>query len=217
VTSVLLVAAGGLARETIAVLQAGAPHRCDLVVVDDDPARWGTELHGVPVVGPLAAVRDHPDHEVLVCAGSGRVRRELVARLSGHGVSADRFASVIHPDVTVPGCCTVGRGSIVLANVTLTADVLVGDHVVVMPGVTLTHDVVVEDYATVCAGVSLGGAVRVGTAAYVGMNASVRQGLGLGAGSTLGMGAVLLEDLPAGETWAGVPAAPVRDRMLQEV
>jgi sugar O-acyltransferase (sialic acid O-acetyltransferase NeuD family) len=201
----LLVAAGGLAREVIEALRAGYGAR-DLRLVDDDPSLHGTSLLGVPVVGGLDLVGVLEDHDVVVCAGRGATRQVVVDRLLGLGVAPSRFATVVHPSVHVPPSCSVGRGSVLLAGVVLTADVWVGAHVVAMPHVTLTHDVVVEDYATLCAGVSLGGGVRVGPAAYLGMNSSVRQGVTIGPGATLGMGAVLLRDLAAGDTGIGVPA-----------
>jgi sugar O-acyltransferase (sialic acid O-acetyltransferase NeuD family) len=201
VSRLLLVAASGLAREAIEAL----------------PAARGTTLHGVPVIGPVEEVVHHRDRDVVVCAGHGRMRRDLVARLRDLGVSSDRYATVVHPRAWVAASCVVGPGSIVLAHATLTSDVRVGRHVVVMPSATLTHDVLVDDHATLCAGVSLGGSVRVGCTAYLGMNAAVRQGVTVGAGATLGAGGVLLEDLPDGETWVGVPAAPIHRHQLQGV
>ncbi len=208
-SGLLLVAAGGLAREVLAAVRAGHGTGGELRMVDDAPRTWGTELDGAPVVGGLEEVKRHEHDQVVVCAGRGAVRRRLVARLAGLGVEPERYATVIHPRVHVPASCEIGRGSVLLAGVALTADVSVGGHVVVMPNVTLTHDDHVGDFATLCAGVSLGGAVRVGEAAYLGMNACVREGLSVGAGAVLGMGSVLLRDLPDEQTWAGVPAGPL--------
>jgi sugar O-acyltransferase (sialic acid O-acetyltransferase NeuD family) len=207
-STLVVVAASGLAREALAV--PGALEAFDdVVVLDDDVGRWGGELAGHPVLeGGLERVTTLPDSEALVCVGSGRGRRAVVTRLATLGVH--RYTSVRHPSVSVPPGCTVGAGSILLAGVVLTCDVRVGRHVVAMPHVTLTHDDVVEDFATLCAGVSLGGDVRVGEAAYLGMNSSVRERVVVGRGSTLGMGAALVTDLPDGETWVGVPAARVR-------
>lgn len=207
-TPLLLVAAGGLAREAIEAVRARDPER-PVRVVDDDERTWGRDLHGAPVVGGLGAVDEHRDHDVVVCAGRGVARRALVERLTSAGVGPERYATVVHPDVSVPESCTVGAGSVLLAGVTLTSDVRIGRHVVVMPRVTLTHDDVVDDFATLCAGVSLGGWVRVGSGAYLGMNASVREGLGVGPDAILGMGAALTADLPARATWVGVPAGPI--------
>jgi acetyltransferase-like isoleucine patch superfamily enzyme len=103
-------------------------------------------------------------------------------------------------------------GTILLDGVVVTADAAIGRHVVIMPNCTITHDDVVEDFATLAAGVSLGGSVRVGEAAYIGMNASVRQGLNVGVAATVGMGAVVLDDVPDGASWAGVPAHEIRRR-----
>jgi len=209
---VVLVAAGGLARETLEALSSQGP----VVVLDDNPDLWGSTLGGAPVVGGLEDVKRYDDHAVVVCAGRGAVRRRLVERLSDVGVDADRFMTVVHRSVTVPASCTVGAGTILLAGVVLTADVRLGSHVVAMPHVTFTHDDVVDDYATFAAGVSLGGSVHVGSGAYLGMNASVREGLSVGADSVLGMGAALIRGLPAGETWAGVPARPLGDNSTGE-
>jgi len=201
----LLVAASGLAREVLAVVRT---HQLYDVVgfLDDDPARHGTVLDGVPVLGPLDAVRDHTEPEILVCVGSGRGREAVVARLTDLGVSPLRYTTLVHPAVELPSTCEIGPGSIVLAGAVLTTDVTLGSHVVVMPHVTLTHDCVVQDFGTLCAGVSLGGWAVVGRAAYVGMNASVRERTHVGAGATLGMGAALVRDQPPGTVWVGVPA-----------
>jgi len=198
----VLVAAGGLARETLAALGPGH----DVVLLDDDPARRGTSVSGVPVVGGTDEITRYVDRGVVVCVGRGAGRRAVVARLTGLGVAPNHYTSVVHPSVDMPAGCTVGAGSILLAGVVLTADVSLGRHVVAMPHVTFTHDDVVEDFATFAAGVTLGGGVHVGEAAYLGMQASVRENLTVGADATLGMAAALLHDLPVGETWAGGPA-----------
>lgn len=200
----LLIAAGGLARETAAALRTAGKQVRGLL--DDDPAKVGRVIAGLPVIGGLGAAAEHPDSELVVCAGKGGARRAIVRRLAEAGVTNERYATVIASGVDVPAGCQVGAGSILLAGTVLTADVTVGRHVVCMPHVTLTHDDVIEDFATLAAGVALGGGVRIGEAAYLGMNSSVREGCRVGAGSTLGMGAVLLTDQPTGTIWAGVPA-----------
>jgi sugar O-acyltransferase (sialic acid O-acetyltransferase NeuD family) len=206
--SLLLIAASGLAREVLSVLER-TPDAVAIGIVDDNPRLHGTSVNGVPVLGSLQAVTAYPDSRLLICAGHGAVRRRIVARLAALGVNDERFATLIDDSVQIPRSCAIGSGSILLAHTVFTADVEIGRGVVIMPNATLTHDNRVGDFATICAGVSLGGAVQVGQAAYLGMNASVRENVTVGASAVLGMGAALLCDLPAGETWVGVPAAPV--------
>ena len=201
----LLLAAGGLARETLEAVRSAGSHEV-IGFLDDDPTRHGTSFAGVTVLGGLALLEQFPDAATVVCAGRGRARAAIVDRLGSIQIETERFATVIHPSVDVPGSCVVGRGTILLAGTALTAEVTVGRHVVVMPNAVLTHGDVVEDFATVCAGVVLGGDVRVEDRVYLGMSAAVREGLTVGAGATVGMGSVVLSDVPAGETWAGVPA-----------
>ncbi len=204
---IILIAASGLAREVVSACRHPGWSAGGLLgYLDDDPAKAGTSIADLPVLGGLHRVDEHPEAKLVVCAGKGASRRSIVGRLTELGIGDDRYATIIHPSVHVPASCTVGVGSILLSGTVLTTDVHVGAHVVCMPNVVLTHDDVLGDFATLAAGVVLGGAVRVGEAAYIGMNASVREQRSVGAEATLGMGSVLLCDQPAGTIWAGVPA-----------
>ena len=200
---ILLVGASGLAREVLAAGITGV-----VGIVDDDADLHGTDVAGIPVVGPVmdAVTRTQA---LLVCVGRSQSRRNVVRRLHGSGVGEHRYATFVAPSARIGPSSRVGPGAIVLDNVVVTADAVLGRHVVVMPNCTITHDDVLEDFATLAAGVSLGGSVRVAEAAYIGMNASVRQGLRVGAAATVGMGAAVLDDVPAEETWAGVPAREI--------
>jgi sugar O-acyltransferase (sialic acid O-acetyltransferase NeuD family) len=206
-TELILIGASGLAQETIAALRSNADPRT-LRILDDSPATWGTAIDGVSVAGGLEAAVEHPGAELLICVGRGSARADLAARLVRTGVTPDRFTVLVHRSVDVPPGCRIDAGSIVLAGAVLTANVTIGAHVVVMPHVTLTHGVRIDSYATLCAGVTLGGDVHIGAAGYLGMNVAVRERVTVGKRAVIGMGAAVLTDVPADETWLGVPARP---------
>lgn len=197
----LLVGASGLAREVLATGITGVTG-----ILDDDAALAGTDIGGVPVIGPVAeaSVRDE---QLLVCIGPSASRAAVVDRLRAAGVDESRFATFVARSARVGASSAIGVGSILLDGVAVTADVTIGRHVVVMPNCTITHDDVLDDVATLAAGVALGGGVRIGRAAYLGMNATVHPGVVIGADAVVGMGAVVLRDVPRGQTWVGVPAA----------
>ncbi len=199
-SGLLLVGAGGLAREVLAAGITGVTG-----ILDDDVALHGTTIGGVTVLGPVALAAQR-DEQLLLCIGPSTARRSVARRLAELGVGDDRSATFVARSARIGSSSDVGAGSILLDGVVVTADATIGRHVVVMPHCTITHDDVLDDFATLAAGVSLGGGVRVGEAAYLGMNCSVRQRLEVGADATVGMGAVVLEHVPAGQTWVGVPA-----------
>jgi sugar O-acyltransferase (sialic acid O-acetyltransferase NeuD family) len=202
-SGLLLIGASGLAREVLAAGITGV-----VGILDDDEDLHETEIAGVPVLGSVVdAVRR--DEELLVCVGAGAARSGIVRRLRKLGVAHDRYATYVARSARIGRTSDIGRGSIVLDGVVVTADAEVGKHVVVMPNSSITHNVVIEDFVTLAAGVALGGSVHIRKSAYIGMNASIRQGLTVGAGATVGMGAVVLDDIPAEQTWVGVPARPL--------
>lgn len=205
----LIVGAGGFARETAAAARAGGAWRV-LGFLDDDPALHGLRRAGLPVLGPVDAAAGHPDAAVVVCVGNPRnyvSRRRIVRRL---GLPAERYATVVHPSAEVGAGSTLGPGTVLLAGAVLTADVTVGAHVAVMPQAVLTHDDRIGDYATIASGVRLGGGAMLADGAYVGAGALIREGVTVGAWSLVGMGSVVLRDVPQGQIWAGNPARQLR-------
>jgi sugar O-acyltransferase (sialic acid O-acetyltransferase NeuD family) len=206
--SLILVGAGGLARETLA---AARDSWKVLGFVDDNPALHGSSLDGVPVLGPLESIADHPDAQIVICTASSSnqaSRKKIVARL---GLPAARYATVVHPTASIATGTVIGSGSIVLAFVAVTAPQEIGSHVVIMPHVTITHDDQISSYVTFAARVALAGSVSVGETAYLGSGALVREGLSIGEGALVGMGAVVLQDVPAYQIWAGVPARRISE------
>jgi len=214
VRPLVVIGSGGFGRETVEAVRAVNAERAtwDLVgFLDDDFSLLGKVMEGLPVLGPIDDARDRLGSVALVvCTGGPRnyfTRKRIVERL---GLPAARYATIVHPTVSLSSTSVVGHGSVLLANVVATASVTLGAHVAVMPGVVFTHDDVVEDYATFGAGACLAGRVHVEQGAYVGSGALIREDRTVGAWALVGMGAVALRDIPTREVWAGVPAVPIR-------
>jgi sugar O-acyltransferase (sialic acid O-acetyltransferase NeuD family) len=205
----LLVGAGGFARETVDVVRAINEQRPIwrlLGFLDDDAALHGTEVDGVPVLGGLAHIQRYPEALVVVCIGNpGNYfsRKRVVRRL---GLPPSRYATLIHPSAVVPPASTIGPGSVLLALVVATTAVHLGAHVAMMATVVLTHDDIVGDFATFGAGVRLAGRVHIGEGAYIGAGVNVREDCSIGAWALVGMGSLVTRDIPAGEVWYGAPA-----------
>jgi sugar O-acyltransferase (sialic acid O-acetyltransferase NeuD family) len=214
--TLLIVGAGGFARETAQAVRAiNAVHPTWELAgfLDDDQALQGASFGGTPVVGLIDSAVDS-DAAVVVCTGRPDnyfSRRRIVERL---GLPADRYATVVHPSCAVSADTSIGSGSVLLAGVVTTAAVEIGDHVAVMPQAVITHDDVIGDYATVASGVRLGGGVDVGTGAYIGSGALVREAISVGEWSLIGMGSVVLSPVPDHEVWVGAPARRLRDVVL---
>lgn len=211
----LLVGAGGLAREVLAATRELPAEWAVIGLLDDDPQRHGTVVDGVPVLGDSTLVYDYPNVAVLACVASPHRPERRAALVRRLDLPPHRWATVVHPAASVATGVQLGEGTVLLAGVVVTAPQRIGAHVVAMPQVLLTHDDAVGDYVTLAGRVALAGGVTVGSTAYLGAGALVREGLRIGAAAVIGMGSVVLTDVPARQTWAGVPARPIQPHLVR--
>jgi maltose O-acetyltransferase len=115
-----------------------------------------------------------------------RLKNWLYRRLGmdvGEGVSWGLEST---PDVFWPDRITVEDDAIIGYDTTL-----------------LCHEFLQDEYRL--------GEVRIGERAMLGAGAVVLPGVEIGADAQVAANSLVAEDVPPGETWAGVPAEPVTD------
>jgi UDP-3-O-[3-hydroxymyristoyl] glucosamine N-acyltransferase len=75
--------------------------------------------------------------------------------------------------------------------------------------VHIGHYVEVGENAFVIANAMIGGSTKVGAGAWIAPSVSLMNGIKINENATIGMAAFVTKNVPAGETWTGVPARPL--------
>jgi sugar O-acyltransferase (sialic acid O-acetyltransferase NeuD family) len=210
---------GGFAREVLpslrdavmATRQGAEP--VDIVFIEDDPTKVGSEIHGVPVVS-FQDLCDEEDRNrrISVAIADSAVRQRLVERCEGEGFG---FFSITDPSHISYDNVQIGEGSIFCAFTMVTGDATIGKHFQCNIYSYVAHDCRIGDYVTFAPRVSCNGRVHIDDYAYIGTGAVIKHGshdrpLRIGKGAVVGMGAVVLNDVADGEIVVGNPAKVLR-------
>lgn len=185
----------------------GSAFRC-IGFVDDTPAKQGTEVAGLPVLG-RSAFRDMPEAAVLAVPGGPA---SYVARggiIEGLGLPRERFARVIHPAARVSPLAKLGSNVLLMAGVVVTSNAQIGDHVCILPNSVVHHDAVIGDRCLIGSNVTIAGGVVLGENCYVGSGTSIIHGISVGAGALIGIGSNVIRDVAPAARVAGNPARPL--------
>lgn len=199
-----LVVLGASGHAKVVVATARAAGRQVVAAFDDDPAKLGGDVLGVPIVGPLAAARELREAEAVFGIGDNAVRRAKEIELAGL-----EFSAVVHPHAWVAREVLLGAGCVIFAGAIVQPDSAIGRQAIVNTAASVDHDCRVDHWAHLAPGVRLAGGVTIGEGALLGVGAVVLPGVRVGAWAVVGAGAVVHRDLPEGARVAGVPARPL--------
>lgn len=94
-------------------------------------------------------------------------------------------------------------------------DTVIGENTKIDNQVQIAHNVQVGRNCVMAAHTGVSGSVIIGDEAQFGGRAGIADHVTIGAGARVGAASGVMKDIPAGETWGGMPARPIR-RWMRE-
>ena len=132
------------------------------------------------------------------------------ARSKAGPVDVPQLGRVILQDgVTVGANSCIDRGAY--------DDTVIGENTKIDNLVMIAHNCVIGRNCLLAAFTGISGSCIVGDNVIFGGQAGVGDHIRIGAGARVAGGAGVLADIPAGETWSGYPAKPIRQSLREAV
>jgi UDP-3-O-[3-hydroxymyristoyl] glucosamine N-acyltransferase len=145
-----------------------------------------------------------------------RVASGAVIGETGFGLAVTRRGAIDIPqlgrvilqdEVSVGANSCIDRGAY--------EDTVIGEGTKIDNLVQIGHNVTLGRGCVLVAHTGLSGSIKAGDGVQFGGKAGLADHLNIGSGAKIAAGAGVISDVPAGETWAGYPARPIR-RWLRE-
>jgi UDP-3-O-[3-hydroxymyristoyl] glucosamine N-acyltransferase len=184
----------------------------------------GTRIGANTVIGPGVQIgRDcaiGPNVSVGFALIGDRVTLYAGVRIGepGFGAAGSRAGPV---DVPQLGRVVIQDGVTVGANTCIDrgayADTVIGENTKIDNLVMIAHNCVIGRNCLIAAHTGISGSVTVGDGVIFGGKAGIGDHLKIGDGARVAGGAGVLADIPAGETWSGYPAKPIRQFLREAV
>lgn len=190
---IIIVGAGGMGREVLAVLKninVVSPTWNFLGFVDDGK-QVGDIVNNTKVLGGLDYLQTLSNKTAVVIAISlPKIRKQLKEKITNSNIY---FPTIIHPSVIISDkeFVSIGEGCLLLINTVFTTNITIGDFVIVNAGAIINHDAVINSYSTIMPGVNISTGAKVGEGCYIGTGTKISKPETIPAGESLKAGTII--------------------------
>ncbi len=205
----MAVIGAGSYGTVIAELAESCGYRVALFL-DDDLAKHGTHLDGVPVLGPIEAALGSlpPSLAVSVAIGDNDTRLLWLKRAKNRG---HQVPALVSPQALVSESATVEEGAYLHPGCHVWTQARVGFGSILSPQASVAHHTVLGAGCFVSMGANVGASIRVGESAFFGIGSVTSTGVQTVAGhSLIGAGAVIIRDTQPHGVYVGSPGRCIK-------
>ncbi len=207
----------GVAISPLAELEEGVQLAPGVVIGPGAQIGAGAVIGPNTVIGPGVAVGRNttigPGVSLMFALVGDNVTIHAGALIgqTGFGVAADARGpvdvphfgrAIIQDGVSIGAGTTVDRG--------LFGDTVIAEFAKIDNLCQIAHNVTIGRGAVIAAFGGVSGSTQVGDGVMMGGRVGIADHRTIGRGAMLAAGSAVMHDVPAGETWAGYPAKPVR-------
>jgi sugar O-acyltransferase (sialic acid O-acetyltransferase NeuD family) len=209
IRSLVIIGAGGHGRETLDIVEAinrqKETWKFQGFLADGETRPELSSKRGALILGGVTDLK-HWDAEFVIGIGLGKARKEIDEFATSIG---KRPATLIHPTASLGSQIQMDPGCVIWSGALLSTNVRIGSHVHIDLGASVSHDVEIGSFSTICPGVRIAGWVQIEEGVTIGIGAVLKDRIRIGKDAIIGAGSVVIHDVPAGITVAGVPAKPL--------
>lgn len=175
---------------------------------DDDVNKIGRQFYGYTVMGNTDQVSSlSRGTAVVIGIGSPKAKKKIHQKLADNGFS---FPSFISKNVWLSKHVQTGEGVIIYPGVSINYETVIEDFVILNMNCAIGHNCLVSKYCTLAPGVNFAGFTKLEEGVDIGIGVSSKQNILVGAFSIVGGQSMLIKNVAANSTVAGVPAHPIK-------